>query len=669
MTSQESHNKGISMISLMKEDLSHRKWMLVLSSVVQLLCGPVAALFLISWRKSRILSMVSWQDTGLTRPDLSRMMVSSIIDALIVLALVVVVCGALITGIGGFRHLFNRRMTDMINSVPVKRGRMFAVIYLNGFLIWFVPFIVSELISLVIIGANASGAAGYLLGKTALMALGAAFAFVCIYNLIVLSMAMSGTVMNALTNILFIGFDALAVYGMWVGLCANCFSNYSQPVFDISGILWTSAPASGCFFGYLIADNLMSYSPLYDQNWIFIVSLVLTMIIAAVNLYLAFRLYTVRKSEESEAGTDSDFIRRIIRILNSILAGLFVSAIIISFFENGDLGKHPGWGVFFAIFFSLLTFGFINAIQSKSIRRFFSHKAEALISAAAAAVIFLTFALDLTGFDNRIIPKESIKEAYVTMDIFAGNSSGADFMPAAGREGCLVPVYSDPYYDWNLRNKVKISPDLAFRIMTAEKYYWFNEYGSRGYKVVDPVSGEESVRYINGIDEISPRVFYLDITRGSSFHFRRQYLIVDPDIAEEVIMTEGFMEERFPVRCGALGYPKSVTVTDNRNGAEYIIPKEYVKLLMDAYYADFIENYSPDYLESGDDSADILLNPEYDIDYGDGNLTYRRFNIDVKNSDKRTIEILDRLSDSFMFAPVDEDFYTYFESDDDYWEY
>ena len=39
---------GISLVSLMVEDLRHRKWMLVLSSVVQLLMGPFATIFILS---------------------------------------------------------------------------------------------------------------------------------------------------------------------------------------------------------------------------------------------------------------------------------------------------------------------------------------------------------------------------------------------------------------------------------------------------------------------------------------------------------------------------------------------------------------------------------------------------------------------------------------------
>ena len=52
MTSQKSQNK-ITMLSLMKEDLKHRKWMLFLSAFVQFLFGPVAALFVFSDMESR----------------------------------------------------------------------------------------------------------------------------------------------------------------------------------------------------------------------------------------------------------------------------------------------------------------------------------------------------------------------------------------------------------------------------------------------------------------------------------------------------------------------------------------------------------------------------------------------------------------------------------------
>ena len=113
MTSPESQNKkGISMLSLMKEDLKHRKWMLIVSSVVQAFAGPIVILFMLSaLRRSRQYGISDF----VTDTDYMYKTVHSLVDNITgeylpIMQIVVAVVGAIIVGIGGYRHLFNRRM-------------------------------------------------------------------------------------------------------------------------------------------------------------------------------------------------------------------------------------------------------------------------------------------------------------------------------------------------------------------------------------------------------------------------------------------------------------------------------------------------------------------------------------------------------------------------------
>ena len=129
MTSQELQNnavpasepfKPVSFASLLKEDLKHRKWMMILSFIVQMILGPMVALFSYTGRRADYMYYDMPQD-----PEYAARVAKSLVENITqgyfpVIQLTIAVVGALIVGIGGFRHLFDRRMTDMMNSVPVK---------------------------------------------------------------------------------------------------------------------------------------------------------------------------------------------------------------------------------------------------------------------------------------------------------------------------------------------------------------------------------------------------------------------------------------------------------------------------------------------------------------------------------------------------------------------
>lgn len=54
---------------------------------------------------------------------------------------------AIIAAIQGFSYMYQRKKLDMYMSVPVTKGRRFAAIYLNGFLVYFLSYLLNLLLS------------------------------------------------------------------------------------------------------------------------------------------------------------------------------------------------------------------------------------------------------------------------------------------------------------------------------------------------------------------------------------------------------------------------------------------------------------------------------------------------------------------------------------------
>ena len=62
---------------------------------------------------------------------------------------------AVVCGISGFAYLHSRKKTDFYHAIPVKRERLFTAVYLNGVLYTAVPYLISLLISSLMIQVKA----------------------------------------------------------------------------------------------------------------------------------------------------------------------------------------------------------------------------------------------------------------------------------------------------------------------------------------------------------------------------------------------------------------------------------------------------------------------------------------------------------------------------------
>ena len=125
MTSRSSFFK------LLKEDLRQRLWTIVLAAIVFILPVPIYIAMEISG---------SWGfGTGMLDNFARRLAEPMARDS--IWLVLVTVCGALICAVSGFGYLFSKKKVDFFHSLPVKRETLFAVRYINGVLIYLVPYL------------------------------------------------------------------------------------------------------------------------------------------------------------------------------------------------------------------------------------------------------------------------------------------------------------------------------------------------------------------------------------------------------------------------------------------------------------------------------------------------------------------------------------------------
>ena len=160
--------------------------------------------------------------------------------------------------------------------------------------------------------------------------------------------------------------------------------------------------------------------------------------------------------------------------------------------------------------------------------------------------------------------------------------------------------------------------------------------------------------------------FDIDVEQRSGFNFRRSYQVFDRDVMAEVIEIPGFMENCYPLRCGGLGYPKSIRISTRYSDFE--LPADVTKEIFDATVEDFKENYSLDYLEMINLEYVYCLECQYYVSDSRDEDSYWIYtmNIYLTEEDARSVGLLDELGyEEYRFSGEDE-YYIY---GDDYYEY
>ncbi len=175
-------------VNAMGEDLRHKIWMAALFVLGNFLALPVAWLMMrnnLESSESLILEKLYHVFDFFT-------------VYVIVFGGMTALPGALITGLAGFRFVFHKRMVDLYHSLPVKRSTLYGVCYVDGILLWFVPFVVCMLSACAMGGSfvyslGGIQALGHMLQKALLSFLVLTLAYLLVYHMVLVAVMLSGT--------------------------------------------------------------------------------------------------------------------------------------------------------------------------------------------------------------------------------------------------------------------------------------------------------------------------------------------------------------------------------------------------------------------------------------------------------------------------------------------
>lgn len=391
----------------MREDLRHKIWMVALSVLGSFLALPVAWLFMES---NMPVFLVNQEDGFAWLPVQVTGVIDFFVEDLGILGGIQTIGGALITGLFGFCYLFHKNRMDTYHSLPIKRRTLFGACYVNGILIWFLPFFLFLLLTLLKASAflhkvGGDGLMATLWKEAALTFLVLVIVYLLVYNLVLTAVMLSGNMLNALVNMMILGFVIISIYGIGYGFF-QWYMDFFYDARDWEAIIYASPLFSApclIFWRAEIAYGSESCGELLGKMSI-------NLLLAAALGWCAWLLYRKRASELSEQGTKNPLAVLWMKLIVSVGAGMCGWKFFSTAFANS---RAVGWGIFGVLFGTVLVFGVLDIIFHMEFKAFFAHKLQMGLAVVFALLICFTFRWDWLGYDQYLPPKDQIESIAV----------------------------------------------------------------------------------------------------------------------------------------------------------------------------------------------------------------------------------------------------------------
>ena len=383
-----------------KDHLRHSTWMIILSVIGHLLAGPILYLFADTMSSDYISE--HWTELEIIKhrlADIQSLLTNGSLTAYVIIAML----GAGIVAFGTFYYLFQSSKLDLYHSLPLTRKELFTSAYLNGVIIWFVPFIISNLITLIIACISMNHLASLCpILMTDLKIVGiVCLTFFIVYHLCLVAIMLCGNLANALICTILYGFGAISIYGLFIAMFAMYFETFYS---------FAIAPEHIAFLSPLTAPIVM----LIDLGNKFsvwkTVLYVGSALLAFVNICIATQLHKHRKTELAGNGIAFVPVAIAIRGILALIGGLIgVSFVQILGYTDFSLV----WDLVFGLFVAIFVYGFCCAIQKKSVKAIWKHKLELVVTAGVMTLVILFFHFDLIGYDTYLPREDNIKSMQI----------------------------------------------------------------------------------------------------------------------------------------------------------------------------------------------------------------------------------------------------------------
>ena len=355
----------------LRSSLKGSTWILVLLLLGFMVAFPVAELMLI----------------GNQKDEIHRMTFAMICSYLIVPGFLVTMLAAVVNALNEFWYLFSRDKIDFYHSLPVTRSRFFWEKAIRGLVLYLVPYVIMELITMAI--AVSKGHGSHLITAAGKMFLEHLLMYLLLYFGAVLALAIAGNILAGILSLC-----CVYLYGpvlgilLWVLEMMYFRTNMGLKEGMAEKISVFLSPVS-------ISVALRTYSG-QKNFWIIIVGGILLLIVLAVCAYLA---YTKRPAEKTGKSFVYGFLEPILLFMVVIPAALAIGTM---FALIGPEENRTGWWIFGLVLGTVVFYGILQVIFAMDFRKMAAHKLQLLLLGICVAVSAWILHTDAIGYDTRI---------------------------------------------------------------------------------------------------------------------------------------------------------------------------------------------------------------------------------------------------------------------------
>ncbi len=396
-----------SFLANLKENNKRRTWLWILSWLFWFVYYPVGMVILISRQETIKLAR------GYSEAVAKEQFLGAVKDWLgsgsrtymLIVSLMAVICA-----VQGFSYLYSKKKVDFYHSVPVKKSRRFAVIYLNGIFIFLLPYMACFLLAILLAGFNGALSAGNVTAALAGL-LRTFLLFLGTYGLAALAVMMTGNlVITAFAVLVFLVYE-FVLRLLLQSYCGQFYKYFSEQ--SVSVVPFFS-PAGQMLIGMDRMGKAASWSAAVPN---FLLAAVMALVFAGLSWFC----YKIRPAEAAGKAMAFPKTKGIIKILLVIPFSLGIGMIV-----QDLVGETPYGMMIFGMALAVIVGScVIEVIYEADIRALFHKKYQILAAGGGVALIFLTFSCDLLGFDRWEPDPDKLEDTVV---LFMGDMYGSGYV-------------------------------------------------------------------------------------------------------------------------------------------------------------------------------------------------------------------------------------------------
>ena len=366
----------------MKENNKRRIWLWIISALFWFFYYPVyMAMAMSRWQEyNRLNGLIGAAAQGRLEDATYEWLKFNQVATILSIIIIAIVCA-----IQGFSYLYSRKKVDMYHSVPVKKSRRFAVISINGVLIFFIPYAINLFLAMLVAWMNGGMNGDNFTAAMLAMCLNLLL-FMGVYGLSLIAVMLTGNlVVTILAVLVFLAYELVVkmILEEYKRSFFSCFSIYSEDSTVYSSpVTWVvkaieEVEEAGGAFGAVLCPSLF-----------------VSLLLAAVFIGIAYFCYLKRPAEAAGKAIAFEKSKAIIKLFLTVPFSLGIFEIV-----DNIAGSNDGLILFGMVMAVILSNCLIEVIYESDIKAAFRKKYQILVSGGCTAVIFCVFAFDLTGYD------------------------------------------------------------------------------------------------------------------------------------------------------------------------------------------------------------------------------------------------------------------------------